>query len=127
MAKRIALFVVSVFLLTNLYGCVALLAGAAAGGGTALWLSGKLTDEVSASFSRTISATEKAMGSLCSGKLNKVSRDNVVQFRGEDSSGRNINVDVFRVSDKTTKLEIRVSVDEKDAAQRVLDEIKRRL
>jgi len=127
MLRRIALCVVSVFLLINLCGCIALLAGAAAGGGTAMWLSGKLTDQVNASFSKTTSATERAMGALCAGKIEKVSRGNVVQFRGEDASGRNINVDVFLVSEKMTKLEIRVSVNERDAAQRVLDEIKRRL
>lgn len=127
MFKKFALFVVCAFLLSNMYGCFLLLAGAAGGGGTALWLSGKLTDEVNASFSRTESATESAMNALCSGKINKVSRDSVVQFRGEDSSGKNINVDVFRATERKTRVEIRVSVNEKDAAQKVLDEINRRL
>ena len=127
MVKKLSALVVCVFLLSNLYGCFALVAGAAAGGGTAFWLSGKLTDEVAASYDRTVKATEKTMDSLCSGKIEKVSRGNVVQFRGEDSIGRNINVDVFRVSETVSKLEVRVSVNERDAAQRVLDEIKRRL
>jgi hypothetical protein len=127
MKKKLAALAVSVFILTNLYGCFALLAGAAAGGGTAFWLSGKLTDHVNASYDRTVKATEKAMKDLCAGPMNKVYRDNVTQFRCEDNLGKNISVDVFRASESSTKLEIRVSVDEREAAQRVLDHIKRYL
>jgi len=127
MFKKFAVFVVCAFLLSNMYGCFLLLAGAAGGGGTAIWLSGKLTDEVNASFDRTVNATERAMDALCSGAIKKVARESVVQFRGEDLSGKNINVDVFRTTERKTKVDIRVSVNEKDTAQKVLDEINRRL
>lgn len=49
MFKKVVTLIFSVLLLLNICGCVALLAGAAAGAGTAAWLSGKLSQEVNAS------------------------------------------------------------------------------
>ncbi|MCX5703525.1 MAG: DUF3568 family protein [Candidatus Omnitrophica bacterium] len=46
MAKKILVFIFTSLLLINIYGCLALLAGAAGGAGTAVWLSEKLSQEV---------------------------------------------------------------------------------
>lgn len=40
MIRRITVLVFAVMLVENIYGCIALLAGAAGGAGTAAWLSG---------------------------------------------------------------------------------------
>jgi len=127
MLKKFAVFVVCVFMLSNLYGCFALLAAGAAGGGTAFWLSGKLADEVNASMERTTSAAESAMRALDISTPSRVVRGNVIQLRGEYPSGADVNIDIFRISDNKSKVEIRVGIGDKDTSEKILSEIHKRI
>ena len=54
MLKKVIPLIISVLFLVNLYGCVALLAGAAGGAGTATWLSRKITQEVNAPIDKAL-------------------------------------------------------------------------
>ena len=129
MLRKITVFIFSVFLLLNISGCFALLAGAAAGTGTAAWLSGKLSQEVHASYERTIAASESALKSL---KLpvTKISKEETVsQLRSEYIDGKDIWIDIRKITADSTKVEVRVGAvkPDKEAADKILKRIQRYL
>ena len=64
MFKKAVAFIFSGFLLLNICGCFLLVAGAVGGAGTAVWLSGKLTQQFNAPYDRTVNATRKALRSF---------------------------------------------------------------
>jgi len=128
MFKRIAVFIFSIILLVNLYGCALLLAGAAGGAGTATWLSGKLTEEVNADLQRTLRATRSAFKSLDLVITKEIVKDNLAQVTGDYSDGRMIWVDIHRISKTSTKVEVRVgALGDKQAASEILEKITRYL
>ena len=129
MFKRITLFVFSGLLLLNIYGCVALLAGAVAGTGTAVWLSGKLTREFNASYERTINAAEKALRSLKLKVTKEAKEANVTQLKSKYSDGREVWIDIRKVTENSTKVEVRVGAvsPDKAAADKILKRIQRYL
>lgn len=128
MMKKATVMIFSFLLLMNMYGCVAILAGAAGGAGTAAWLSGKLSEEFNASFTRSLEATKRALNSLKFKITKETVKEEVAQVMGEYADGRTIWVDIRRISDLRTQIEVRVGVKgEKEAAQKILDKIKRYL
>ena len=125
MFKKTGIFIVSIFLLSNLYGCFALFAGAAGGAGTSVWLSGKLTQQFNASYDRSINAAKSALRSL-NLELTKETRETeVTQLRSKYSDGKEIWIDVRRVTENSTKVEVRVGVvnPDKGAAEKILKRI----
>ena len=64
MIKKVAPFLMLSLFLINASGCVAIVAGAAGGAGTSAWLSGKLTQEVNATFDRSVDAAKSTLKSL---------------------------------------------------------------
>lgn len=125
MAKKIMGLVFSIFLLLNISGCIALLAGAAAGGiGAATWLSGKLSQEVNGSFDKSLDAVKSALKSL---KLNiekETIKEDVAQVMSNYTDGRSIWIDIHRVSLSTSRVEIRVgAAGDKEAARKILNKI----
>ncbi len=132
MFRRMAAFVSSVILLTNIYGCVALIAGGVTGGaGTAIWLSGKLTQHVNASLEQ---ATKAAKDSLPPHNLKIVTKEtapgeSVVQIRSRDARGEKISIDIHRISAARSRIEVRVGtvISDKAAAERILKGITERL
>jgi len=128
MAKKLSTLVFAVFLLTNIYGCIALLAGAAGGVGTANWLSGKLSQEVNGSFEKSVKAAKSALNSLKLEVTKETLKDNVAQVMGNYTDGRTIWIDIHRVSEKTSRVEVRVgATGDKEAARKILDKIIRYL
>lgn len=126
MFKKIAIFVFSGFLLLNMYGCFALFAGAVGGAGTAVWLSGKLTQQFNAPYDRTIKATESALRSFNFEIAKEAKETHVTTFRSHYTDGKEIWIDVRKVTDTSTKVEVRVggvSAD-KEACAKILDRIK---
>jgi len=125
MLKKTLHLILTGMLMMNLCGCFALFAGVAGGAGTAVWLSGKLTQEFHASYHATIDATKSALQSL-NLPITKESQDeNVAQFKSVYTDGREIWIDVHRVSDNSTKVEIRVGgvSSDKEAASAILKKI----
>lgn len=108
MLKKAAVFVFLGFLLLNICGCFVLLAGAAGGVGTASWLSGKLTQQFQASYERTVQATESAMRSLGLKIEKEVQKNDVATFRSHYTDGKDIWIDVKRITSASTKVEVRV-------------------
>ncbi len=125
MYKKIAIVIFSGLLLTGTYGCFALFAGAAGGAGTAVWLSGKLTQEFSAGYDRTVAASESALKSLGLELVKEAKEDTVTQLRSKYTDGKEIWIDVRRVSENSTKVEVRVGAvsPDKKAADQILKRI----
>jgi len=117
--------IVGLALVLNVSGCWLLVAGAAGGAGTAYWLSGKLSDEVSASSERTTQATEKALASLNMSVMKKTVATNVTQIISKYTDGSDVWIDIRPISTKTTKIEVRVGVPgDKAASTKILEKIK---
>lgn len=124
MSKKISFLVLITILSISLCGCVALLAGAAAGAGTASWLSGKLIQEVNASFEKTIQASKQALGSLKLKVTKETIKDDTAQIMGNYTDGKTIWIDIHRVSAGVCRLEVRVgAASDKDAARKILNKI----
>ena len=128
MFRRTIVVVISVLWLMNMCGCVALLAGAAGGAGTAAWLSGKLSQEVNASFDKTLKAAKSALRSFKLKVTKETIEEKVAQVMSNYTDGRTIWIDIHRVSESTSRVEVRVgATGDKDIARKILDRIIRYL
>ena len=129
MIRKISALIFVSLLLINAYGCI-LLAGAAGGAGTAVWLSGKLTQEVNTPFDRTITATESALKSLKLEVTKKtVEQEKVAQIMSKYTDGKTIWIDIRKVTDASSRVDVRVGAIEGDkrAADKILKTIQRYL
>ena len=124
MLKKIGLVVVIALCSLNLTGCLALFAGAAAGGGTAKWMSDKLVQDVSAPYDRAVEAAHSGLTALDLHLTKENASPKVTQLRGEYPDGKNIYVDVHRTSDTTSRIEVRVGMmNGKEDASKILNSI----
>lgn len=122
--RKIAIFVIIGLFLTALYGCLAILAGTAGGAGTAVWLSGKLVQEVHAPYARTIKAAKSGLASLKMEITKETKTETVTQIKSRYSDGRETWVDIRPVSEASSKIEVRVgAISDKEAADKVLKRI----
>ena len=124
MFKKAAVLVFSVFVLANLCGCFALFAGAG-GAGTAVWLSGKLTQQFNASYDRTIKAAEKALKSLKLDITKESKEAKITQIKSKYTDGKDIWIDIRKVTDDSTRVDVRVGAvhPAEPAAKNILDRI----
>jgi len=131
MIKKLSVFISVVLIAVNSYGCFALLAGGVAGGaGTAVWLSGKLVQQVNASLEKTTKAAKSALQSLKFSIVTKeTTSEGIVQIRSRDTDGEKIRIDIYRVTDTSSEIQVRVGTvfSDKDAADRILKMILRDL
>ena len=128
MKRKILLFLICVIGLSQLYGCVALLAGAAGGAGTAAWLSGKLSQEVNVPFDRALKAARRGLESMKFNVTKETVKEDVAQLMSNYSDGRTIWLDVRRVADSSSRIDVRVgATGDKEAAKKILDQIRRYL
>lgn len=128
MFKKIMVFVSLGLLLMNVYGCL-LLAGAAGGTGTAIWLSGKLTQEVNAPLDNAAGAAKSALKSLRLKVEKETTEQNVIQIISKYSDGKTIWIDIRKITDSSSKIEVRVGAvsGDKEAADKILKRIMRYL
>ena len=126
--KFLAVVLVGLFLISA-SGCIAILAGVAGGAGTAVWLSGKLTQEFNVPQERAVNAAKRALGSLKLKILKETTDAQVTQLKSEYSDGKDIWIDVKRVTDYSVKVEVRVGgvKPDKDAAAKIMKKIERSL
>lgn len=129
MFKKILTWFFLGVLLLNMYGCFALFVGAAAGTGTAVWLSGKLTQEFNASNERTINAAKKALRSLKLVITKEEKEINIARLRSKYTDGREVWIDIRKVTENSTKVEVRVGAvsPDKAAADKILKKMQRYL
>jgi hypothetical protein len=126
MVKRAFAFIGLGLLLMSTCGCL-LLAGAAGGTGTAVWLSEKLTQEVNAPFDRSVRAAKSALKSLNLEITKETTKDTVAQIMGKYTDGRTIWIDVRKITDASSKIEVRVGAvgGDKEAADKIMKRILR--
>lgn len=129
MLKRTLAIGLTGFLLMNICGCVALLAGGAAGGGTAIWLSEKLTQQVDAPFERSLAAVKSALAALKLDITKETLTASNAQIMSKYTDGKTIWIDIHRVTASSSKIEVRVGAvsPDKQAAEKILKQITRRL
>ena len=128
MIRKTLFSVLAILLFVNMSGCVALLVGAAGGAGTAGWLSGKLTHELDSSFEKTLAATTSALESLKLDITKETTKDNVAQVMSKYFDERVVWIDIHKISDKISRIEIRVGMKgDHEASRRILDKIERYL
>jgi hypothetical protein len=129
MIKKIAVFILAGFVLINIYGCFALLAGAAGGAGTAVWLSEKLSQEVNYPFEKSIKATKSALQSLKLAVTKETTEENFAQIMSKYTDGKTIWIDIRRITESSSKIEIRVGAvkGNKEATDKILKRIIRYL
>lgn len=129
MLKKATTLFVAVFLLISICGCVAILAGAAGGAGTSVWLSGKLSREVNATFDKSIKATKSALHSLKLQITKETRNKDIAQVMGKYSDGRTIWIDIRPITQESSKIDIRVGAvnSDKEAADTILKRILRYL
>ena len=128
MFKKAITLILLVLFLVNLYGCVALLAGAAGGAGTATWLTRKITQEVNAPIDKALEASKTALNSLKLDITKETVKDEIAQLIGKYSDGRTIWVDIHRLTQATSRIDVRVGAwGDKEAAREILDKIIRYL
>ena len=128
MFRKISVFVVSVLFLANLYGCVALFAGAAGGVGTAKWLSGKVVEEVNVPFDRTLSAAKSALDAMVIEVTKETVKEDVAQIIAKHTDERTVWVDIHKISAKLTRIDVRVGANSDEAAARqIVNKIKKYL
>lgn len=133
MFKKLAVLISSVILLANLCGCVALIAGGAAGGvGTAVWLSGKLVQYVDMPLEQARKSSQDYLQSRnlkISIKETIVGNKDVAQIRSRESSGERIRIDIYKITEASSRIEIRVGTlfSNKEAAARIMKGITERL
>lgn len=122
--KAVVLFCAG-FLALNLYGCLALFAGAAGGAGTSIWLSNKMTQEFNVSYDRAVKAAESALKSLNLPIKKESKEEKITQLKSVYTDGKEIWVDIRKVTDSSTKVEVRVGAvnPDKEAATKILKRI----
>ena len=131
MFKKMAVLMFLALFSLSLCGCaVALLAGGALVGGlgTAHWASGKLTQEVDVPYEKTIEASKSALESLGLDIVRVTKKKNIAQVMSKYTDRKTIWIDIHNVSQTVSRIQIRVgAISDKEAAQIILDRIKKYL
>jgi hypothetical protein len=126
MFRKIAVFLVSVLFLANIYGCLAVVAGAAGGAGTAMWMSGKLTQEFRASQETCIRAVKVTLNSLKLDVVKETVKFDVAQIISRYYDGRTIWIDIHRITKDSQRIAVRVgATGDKEAASKIMEKIER--
>jgi hypothetical protein len=106
--KKFLALICTGFMALNFCGCVALLAGAAGGAGTAAWLSGKMVEEVNSPYDKVVTATKSTLASMQLPITSETQVKGVDQIRSTYTDGRKIWIDIRSMSSTSSKIEIRV-------------------
>jgi len=128
MFKGLSNFLLVAVLLLNFTGCVAVVAGAAGGAGTAFWLEGKIRDEVKVPLKKAVDATTSALKSMRLEITKTTVKDEVAQIKAEYTDKRVIWIDIKKLTQDSSQIEIRVGMKgDKEASTKILERIKRYL
>lgn len=122
MFKKIGILAMICLVSLSLSGCFFLFAGAAGGAGTAVWLEGKLTQEFHASYGRTIDAAKSSLKAFRLDLVKETKDATITQLKSKYTDGKEIWIDIRKVSDNSTKVEVRVGAvhPDKEAADKIL-------
>lgn len=128
MVKKLSASILLLFIAFNLCGCALVLGAAAGGAGTAVWLSGKMSDEVDASYERTIEAAKGALSSMDMPVTKETKKEEVTQIMSKYMDGSTVWIDIRPVTTTDTKIEVRVgATGNKKASTEIIDAIKKHI
>ncbi len=128
MAKKFLSFIFAAIFLLQSSGCVAVVAGAAGGAGMAFWLEGKIREEVKAPIPKVVKAVTSALKSMRIEVTKTTVKDEVAQIKAEYSDKRVVWIDVKKLTEDSSQIEIRVGMKgDKEASTKILERIKRYL
>ena len=96
-------------LLATLPGCVAVVAGAA-GAGTVAWVNGRLDATLDTDFETVVKATNQAITDLQFAKISEKKDALSADIIMRTAQDKKVDVKIFRVVDKASKIEIRVGL-----------------
>ena len=114
-------------LLPLLTGCVVAVAGAA-GAGAMAYVSGELESTVDQDFSKTFAATQAGLKNLEFARISEEKTAIDAKFIYRTALDKKVTVKLNRVTDKTTKISIRVGlVGDKPLSISILEKIKANL
>jgi hypothetical protein len=127
MSKKILGCVVASALLVSVVsfmGCVPLIVGAAAGAGGYAWASGELVKEFTASASDVQRAAVRGLKKL-GVSIKEEKHDRLTaSIKSKFADGKNISIQISALTEKTTRLKIRVGVfGDKTKSEMVLNSI----
>jgi hypothetical protein len=125
-----SLLSVVIFLIfsASLSGCVFLLGAAAGGAGTALWVSGKLSVQESATYDKAVQATKKALASMNMAIKQETRTDKVTKITSEYTDGSTVWIDLRPVDANSSRIVIRVGMrGDKAASEKILEKIRKYL
>lgn len=126
MFRNVAQLVILLALLVSLSGCwvAAVGVGAVVGVGGTVWVEGKLKQDLPASKSKAEAATTKALNALGINITKTISKEILAQIRAEYTDGRSVWIDIHRVSDNSSYIEIRVGASgDREASEKILSKI----
>jgi len=128
MFKKTIIFITLIGLSITLCGCVALLAGAVGGAGTAYWFSGKLTQDFNAPYSRAIQAVHSALDALKLPITKETTTTEVTQILSKYSNGATIWIDIKLTTQAATNIAVRVGAKgNKEAERKIMEKISKYL
>jgi predicted RNA binding protein with dsRBD fold (UPF0201 family) len=123
--KKIVNSLIVIIFLASLCGCVAVVAGAAGGAGTSVWLSEKMSQTMNASYDRTLKATRSALKSLKLEITKETIEKDITQVMSKYTDGKTIWIDIRKVTDISSKVDVRVGAvnGDEEASAKILKKI----
>ena len=129
--KHVGVWVALLGMMAALNGCVALVAGAAAGGATVSYVNNELHATVPAGIDKTWAAVKSAAQEIRYVKVSEKEDSMTGAWKGRNASDQPVTVELTRVTDNSTKIDIRVGTvstsQNRAAAQLFYDKIVARL
>ena len=124
MVRRVLYLGMVLVFAVSFSGCL-LLAGAAGGAGTAVWLSNKLSDDLNVSRERAVEATKDVLKSMDMVVLKEVNTEEVTQIRSKYVDGSSVWIDIRPLTESSSKVEVRVGImGDEQASAEILEKIK---
>ncbi|MEE8359367.1 MAG: DUF3568 family protein [Candidatus Omnitrophota bacterium] len=119
--RKIFVFLLSVLILVNVYGCAALVVGAIGGAGTAIWLSGKTIQDLDHPRDKVADAARSALKTLNLHIDKDTKAKDVTQIMSRYTDDSTIWIDIRPISKNRSTIEIRVGTGNKDASRKLLE------
>jgi len=91
-------------------GCFALLLGAAAGAGTVAWVNGDLEVNIDAPVDKVHSATVSGLKRLKLPVTTDLKDKHNAKVRSKYSDGKDVTIDILAITERTSKIKIRVGI-----------------
>jgi len=122
--RKVFVFLLSVLFLVNVYGCAALVVGAVGGIGTAVWLSGKISQNLDYPRDKVADAARSALKTLNLHIEKDTRAEDITQIMSRYTDGNSIWIDIRPISMDRSTIEIRVGTGNKEASRKLLEAIK---